>query len=116
MMTQLDLTSRQGKPLKLRIIRHDKGVFAGILRTLENARAQGRVKPGADAKTAATVLAVMWLGLVRAKVDHGPEVDLPKAITMGFEMAIAGLSPATTDCRLPTPDVGSPKSRSPKVP
>jgi hypothetical protein len=38
------------------------------------------------------VLAVTWLGLVRAKVDHGPEVDLPKAITLCFDMAIAAMS------------------------
>ncbi|MCL1888547.1 MAG: TetR family transcriptional regulator [Kiritimatiellaeota bacterium] len=88
MVSQMDLSSRQGRPLRMWITRHDRGVFAGILRTLEDLKERGRLRPGVDAKVAATVLAVMWSGLVRAKVDHGPEVDLRKAIVFGFDMAV----------------------------
>ena len=91
MMTRLDWTSRQARSLKTRIVRHEKGLLAEMARILEGLQAAGKIRKGVDVEVAATVLVVMWLGLVKAKVDHGTALDLPRAVGFGFDMAIASM-------------------------
>jgi len=93
MMMLLDLSSRQNRPLKDRIILSDRGIYMAIFKTLQGLQERGRVNPDVNIKVAATVLLITWLGLVRARVDHGTEVDLHNAIILSFEMAGAALIP-----------------------
>ena len=91
MMTRLDWSSSQAKPLRLWIARHDKGLLAEMKSLLEGLKNAGRIKKEVDTGIAATVLTSLWVGLVKAKLDHGAAVDLPAAIRFGFDLAVAGM-------------------------
>ena len=91
LVTQMDWSSRQAKPVALKMATYDKGLLAGMERALGELKAKGRVKKEVDVRLAAVVLATMWMGLMKAKVNYGKKVDLPKAIGFGFDMAIAAM-------------------------
>ena len=98
MMTQVDWSSRQARPLVARMTAHHrrmaahtKALQAGFEQTLGELQRAGKIRMDADTGLAAAVLAAMWLGLLRAKADRGGRLDLPRAVGMGFDMAIAGM-------------------------
>jgi len=99
LMTQMDWSSRQARPVAMTMATHDKGLLVGMERALGELQAKGRVRDGVDVKLAAAVLTTMWLGLLKAKVNHGKMVDLPRAIGFGFDMAIAAMGPGKGEGR-----------------
>ena len=90
-MMTLDWSAKRNVALKKMLLRRDKGLHGTITETLAALQKTGEVKPDADVKTAAIVLTAIWLGMLRIKLDLGHEVDLPKAIGFGFDMAISNI-------------------------
>ncbi len=88
MMLSVDWPAAKFISVKQRLRQLETGPFVILEKTLAALQKAGAVKPEADIATAGAVLSAMWLGLMKLKIDQCLEVDLPKAIDVGFRTVL----------------------------
>lgn len=88
MMLSMDWPAAKFISIKRRLRHLGTGPFALLETTLAKLQKSGEVRPDADVATAAAVLGATWLGLMKLQIDQCLEIDLSKAIDVGFRMMI----------------------------
>ena len=88
LMMSLDWPAAKFAPVKCRIRRMDSDFFAVIKKTLSVLQEKGEVRADADIVNASAVLGALWLGLMKFQFDQCMEMDLSRAVGLGFSSVI----------------------------
>jgi TetR/AcrR family acrAB operon transcriptional repressor len=88
LMMSLDWPAAKLAPVKCRICRMDSDFFAVIKKTLSVLQETGDVRADADIVNVSAVLGALWLGLMKFQFDQCMEMDLSKAVGLGFSTVI----------------------------
>ena len=91
-VTRMDWSVPELKELKAQVLCQERGLLHELTHELGKLKEAGLLKKEVEPRLTAMVLSALWMGLVKAKLDYGAEVDLPRAIRMGFDMAIATIA------------------------
>jgi TetR/AcrR family acrAB operon transcriptional repressor len=88
LMMSLDWPTAKFAPVKCRIRGMESDFFAVIKKTLSVLQEKGEVRSDADVVNVSAVLGAVWLGLMKFQFDQCMEMDLSRAVGLGFSAVI----------------------------
>lgn len=88
LMMSLNWSTAKFAPVKCVIRKMESDFFAVIKKTLSVLREKGEVRADVDLDNVSAVLGAVWLGLMKIQFDQCMEMDLSRAVRLGFSAVI----------------------------